>query len=101
MADSGGNLAAVLDTLKDVRSLEYEVDLLTQKLKKCEKTVLQLEAANAEQAKQLKAAQKAASGVLGVVTNAAPVATTGAGGKASVGAQPPRGALTDKENVIA
>jgi hypothetical protein len=31
----GGDVAAVLDGLRDVRSLEYDVDSLTQKLKRC------------------------------------------------------------------
>ena len=37
VAESGADLGALLDGLRDVRSLQYDVDMLTQKLKRFER----------------------------------------------------------------
>ncbi|GAX77261.1 hypothetical protein CEUSTIGMA_g4707.t1 [Chlamydomonas eustigma] len=39
VADSKGDLGALLDSLKDVRSLQYDVDMLSQKLKRYERNM--------------------------------------------------------------
>ena len=64
MSESGTNLGPLLDSLKDVRSLQYDVDMLTNKVKRYERQAPHL---------QQDSARKPATGTSRVVAASLPL----------------------------
>ena len=110
VAEAGGNLASLFDSLKDVRSLEYDVDMASQKAKRYERQLAQAEVerrqVQQQHAEQLLAQAGGAGGVdrgvLGMQAgsyNMHPAAQMGAGAKVAGSVTSSR-AEVDKENAV-